>query len=360
MPLDIELEPGEEMILDETLPAADPGDVQFSVAVSDRALFLPRKKRFAVADPWYFDKVPLARIRRVVVAPHRPAWLWLLSWLMVLGGFGGLYLAREGGDPVRYGQLIGYSLAIVAVGFALPWALRAHLRLRIEMTRGRFSWAPRLTIGGTYGEDARRFLFRFGEACRRAGLEVRAPASGPGSSEPGERPAAAAGGGAKAEPVARPWARWRRRSAIGLVLYGAFVALCFTMEIEGRARFQVPSEADVEAIDDRVQRIRTEAARGRALAAMRDWPPYAAYAIGIDVLFFLGLAVGCVLAFLGVRAVWRVPLARGFAAPIMIFVILLVLSAVLSVLGGPPHLAQRYVEGERSVGSADWQSTDPL
>ncbi len=350
MPLDIELEPGEEIVLEETLPAASENDPAFSVVVSNRALFLQRKKRFAVSDPWYFDKVPLARVRQVLVAAHNPAWLWAFSPVMVVVGLGGLYLAITGRDLVRHEQLFGYSLAFIIVGFAIPWALRSGLRLRVEMTDGRFSWTPRLTVGGTYGEDSRRFLLRFADACRGVGLLVQTPGSGLGPDQPGGDLAATSTREPEVERADRPRLGWRKGLAVGLGLYAMFVALCFYMEIEARERFRVASEADVAAIDDRAQQIRAEAARGLALGAMWAWPPYAVYSTGVEVLFLLGLAIGVVLAAVGVRAAWRRmrPVSvLGFQ--LMIVAVLLFLSLVALLLAYPPYLAERYVEGQRTT-----------
>ena len=177
MPLEAELEPGEEIILSESLPAPKKGGAPFSIAVSNRALFLPHKKRFAVADPWYFKKVPISQIERVQVRAHKPAWLWLVALLMVGGGIGGLFLVWSSGELKSNAKLVGYSLAFIAVGCAIPWAMRSRVQLIVEMTRGRFTWTPTLTIGGTYSADSRRFLAEVANACSLAGIPVGAPES---------------------------------------------------------------------------------------------------------------------------------------------------------------------------------------
>ncbi len=333
--LDLELEPGEALLLDDTLEGADKDDVPFSVAVSDRAIFLQRKKRFAVSDPWYYDKIPFARIRRVLVAHHSPAWLWAASILLGAAGLGILYLVAAGGDPLRHRQLIALSLAFIVVGLAIPWTLRSRLRLRVEMTDGRFTWVSRLTLGGSYAADSRRFLLRFADACRRVGLLVETPGSGLEPREPDRSSVVT-----RVKYVGRPRASWGKLAG-GLVLYGAFVALCFGMEITARERFRVPSEADVAAIDDRVPRIRAEAARLRALAAMRDWPPYAAYATGVDGLMLLGFGVGAIA---GVVIWRRLRPTSFFGAKLLIVLLLLVFFAVPMLIGGPRQLAERYVE----------------
>ena len=82
--------------------------------------------------------------------------------------------------------------------------------------------------------------------------------------------------------------RWLTWSMVGLLAYGGFVALCFYMESNAHARFQVPSKADIAAIDDRESHLRAETARGHALAEMRDWAPYSIYSTGVGIVVFLG------------------------------------------------------------------------
>lgn len=175
MPFEAELEPGEELLFSDALPAPKKGDMPFSIAVSNGAVFIPRKKLFALSDPWYFEKVPVSQIRGIRVGAYKPAWLWLVALLMVAGGVGGVVLVWMSGELKSQAKLLGYGLAFIVVGVTIPWAMRSRVRLIIEMTEGRFAWAPKLTVGGTYREDSRRFLLEVAKACRMAGLPVVMP-----------------------------------------------------------------------------------------------------------------------------------------------------------------------------------------
>ena len=116
------------------------------------------------------------------------------------------------------------------------------------------------------------------------------------------------------------------------------------MEGEARARFQVPSKADIEAIDDRADRLRTETARGHALAEMREWTPYAIYSMGVGTVVLLGTLIATVL---GARAVWRgIPRDSVRKAKVIVIGVLLIMMGSLFLLGWPQVVAERHVEAK--------------
>ena len=55
MPFEVNLEAGEQLILKYAFP-----QLEFGFAVTDRAVFLPAKKWFAVSDLFYFHRVPIS------------------------------------------------------------------------------------------------------------------------------------------------------------------------------------------------------------------------------------------------------------------------------------------------------------
>jgi hypothetical protein len=67
MPFVIEPEMGETIIL-EAEYAASEKSVPFAFGITNRAIFLPAKKTFAMKDPWYFRRVPLSDVREVRIA----------------------------------------------------------------------------------------------------------------------------------------------------------------------------------------------------------------------------------------------------------------------------------------------------
>jgi len=80
-----ELEAGEELAHQTELccPAkAEP----FCFAVSNRALYIPRKKLVALKDPYYFERVPHSGVREVSIERLRPYGWWVLAILMTAAG----------------------------------------------------------------------------------------------------------------------------------------------------------------------------------------------------------------------------------------------------------------------------------
>jgi hypothetical protein len=74
MPFDISLEEGERLIAD--LSFVVPKDpTTFRLSITDRAVFLPRKKLFAVKDPTYGERVLLNRVVEAKVKRLNPFFL---------------------------------------------------------------------------------------------------------------------------------------------------------------------------------------------------------------------------------------------------------------------------------------------
>src|SRR5271165_1290320 len=85
MPFEINLEEGERLIA--SLSFVVPKDPEaFRIAVTDRAVFLPRKKFFAVKDPTYCERVLLSQVVDAKVKTLNPFFLWTLALLMVIAG----------------------------------------------------------------------------------------------------------------------------------------------------------------------------------------------------------------------------------------------------------------------------------
>ena len=85
MSFDVKLEESEQLIALLSFMASKQSEA-FHVAITDRALFLPRKKLFAVKDPTYCERVPLNRVIEANVKKLSPYFLWTLALIMVLVG----------------------------------------------------------------------------------------------------------------------------------------------------------------------------------------------------------------------------------------------------------------------------------
>lgn len=174
MPFEVESEPGESIILCEAFRATEKAE-PFAFAVSDRALYIPAKKLFAVRDPFYFRRVPLNQVQSASLERLRPTATWVISALLVVVGLVTTYLMFEPLLAGRGGRASGYPIAIVVVGLVLPFAARGRHALVISLTSGAFKWKPMLTVGGTGRVEGLAFQKRILEACRKAGVFIRDP-----------------------------------------------------------------------------------------------------------------------------------------------------------------------------------------
>ena len=168
MPFEVAAEPGEELVLNETYrptPKTEP----FAFAVSNRALFLPAKKIFAVSDPRYFRRVPLSEVRTVAVRRLRSAGVWVLACVMASIGLGDTYWMFTSHLTRIYGIPIGVGV----VGLVLPLLARGRYALIVELSKGTFKWRPPILIGGTGKADGAALQERILQACRRVGVQVR-------------------------------------------------------------------------------------------------------------------------------------------------------------------------------------------
>jgi hypothetical protein len=172
MPFDISLEEGERLIANLSfLVPKDPST--FHIAITDRAVFLPRKKFFAVKDPTYCERVLLNRVVEAKVKRLNPFFLWTLALLMVIAGSvttGLMLLPILRGER---GQLSGYPPAVAIVGLVIPFIARRRYGLSISIVDEAFLWKPRLHVDRASRSALDIFLTQTADALRLAGVNVR-------------------------------------------------------------------------------------------------------------------------------------------------------------------------------------------
>lgn len=172
MPFDISLEDGERLIAN--LSFMVPKDsAAFHIAVTDRAVFLPRKKFFAVKDPAYCERVPLNRVGEAKIKRLSPFFLWTVALLMVVGGTvtTGLMML-----PVLWGEgghLSGYPPAVAVVGLVIPFIAKRRYGLSISIVDEAFLWKPRLHVDRASRNALEIFLTQAADALRQAGVSVK-------------------------------------------------------------------------------------------------------------------------------------------------------------------------------------------
>jgi len=171
MSCNIELQPAEELLLNVFFQASEKSE-PFLFAVSSRALFIPRKKLFAVRDPRYFEKVPLSNVMSVSRIRLQPHFWWVLAALMVLVGTVttiSMVIPMIKGES---GTVSGYPPAIVVVGLVIPFAVRRRFGIRIQMTNGSFLWKPPVVLDKASKNKIRNIQDQIISTCTRAGIST--------------------------------------------------------------------------------------------------------------------------------------------------------------------------------------------
>jgi hypothetical protein len=171
MPFVIEPEMGETIIL-EAEYAASEKSVPFAFGITNRAIFLPAKKTFAMKDPWYFRRVPLSDVREVRIRRLKPHVLTIVGICMVVVGlYAGIGMFNA--DYLRGGgKISGWPIAIFVGGLILPFIARGRFGLVVTLARGKFRWKPPLVVDRPSKENIAAVLAAIVQGSRSAGIHV--------------------------------------------------------------------------------------------------------------------------------------------------------------------------------------------
>ena len=144
----------------------------FAFAVTTHALFLPRKKFFAVKDPTYFERVPLRTVRQVTIQRLRPhAMLALAAVMVVVGAVTAFYMMRPQ-FKLEGGQVSGYPPGIFVVGLVIPFVIRGRHGLVVSYGEKNFRWKPTIAVDKKSRAQTADLLTRIADSCRTAGCNV--------------------------------------------------------------------------------------------------------------------------------------------------------------------------------------------
>jgi hypothetical protein len=158
MPITMPLEPGETVLLD---------SAEFGLGVTERAIFLPKKKVFAARDPWFMQRVPRADIEEVCIKRLPSERVFGVSAVMILIGLSWSYVVFLSQHGVSWG-----AMAALMVGVALPILIPGRFGLLIAMKKGKFKWKPPLVHDKASRDEIRQIFQMIVEACRQARLQV--------------------------------------------------------------------------------------------------------------------------------------------------------------------------------------------
>jgi len=175
----VELEPGETLLKQYWYapPKAEP----FSFAISARAFFLPRKKRFAVSDALYFERVPLSDIRSATKVRLRPYGWWVFAAILIVVGVWSSILMMEPILRGHGGTMSGFPPGIAVIGIVVPFAVRGRYAVVLNLASGKFQWKAPIAVDRKSREEIRAIQDGILEMCRKLGV----PVEGKAASHPG-------------------------------------------------------------------------------------------------------------------------------------------------------------------------------
>lgn len=171
MAYEVRTEDGEEVLVNIVYRASEKSE-PFHFAVTNRALFIPRKKLIAKTDPFYFERVAFLSVREVAVQSLKPYGLWFLAGAMCLFGLATAiamlwpFFNGVGGKVT----VSGWPFGILVGGILMPFAARRRYGLLVTFNSGSFKWNPPLVIGKAAKDKINAVLQTILDGCNKAGI----------------------------------------------------------------------------------------------------------------------------------------------------------------------------------------------
>jgi hypothetical protein len=168
-----ELEPNETLALQIAFKVSEKATA-FNFAVSDKALYWPATKAFAVKDATYFKRLRNNEISDVCVRRLPPYGLWIVAVLMVLAGLATSYFmfaSLINHEPGEH-RVSGWPIAIFVGGILLPLAARGRLGLEVRTHDKKFRWKPPFVVDKASKQKIQATFDEIIVACEKSGLRV--------------------------------------------------------------------------------------------------------------------------------------------------------------------------------------------
>jgi hypothetical protein len=168
-----ELEPGETLALKIAFKVSEKA-AAFNFAVTDRALYWPATKAFAMNDATYFKRIRNNEVSEVCMKRLAPYGLWAVAGLMVLAGLAIAYLmfapliSHEPGEQ----RVSGWPFALIAGGILMPFATKGRLGLEVRTHDKTFRWKPPLVVDMASKQKIQEMFNGIAAACEKSGLRV--------------------------------------------------------------------------------------------------------------------------------------------------------------------------------------------
>jgi hypothetical protein len=171
MPYQYSLDSGEELLRNFSFKPSRNSEALVLV-VTTQAVFLPRKKLFAVKDPTYLERVSLSQITQVRLKRVKQLTAWVLALPMI---FAGSALTAVMLWPYLHGTkggLSGYPPALLVCGFVIPFVAKDRYQLQIHLTNGVFRWQAPILVDKTSRATTLEFFGTVVDAFRTAGINI--------------------------------------------------------------------------------------------------------------------------------------------------------------------------------------------
>lgn len=168
-----ELEPNEKLALQIAFKVSEKSPA-FNFAVSDRAIYWPAIKAFAINDATYFKRIRNNEVSEVCVHRLPPYGFWVVAVLMVLVGLATAYfmfaplISHEPGEH----RVSGWPIAILVGGILLPFAAKGRLGLEVRTHGKNFRWKPPLVVDKVSKQKIQATFDEIFAACDKSGLRV--------------------------------------------------------------------------------------------------------------------------------------------------------------------------------------------
>jgi hypothetical protein len=173
MPFDVHPEVGERQFVNVKYQASS-RSLPFAIGVTDRAVYVPQKKRWARTDPWFIQRVPIEQVRQVSLRRTRTIAIVVMALIMVCLGACFTYFMLEPIVGGRGGRVSGWPFAVLVGGILLPFVARGRQTLRVTFTEGEYRWTPPIVIDRASRQYVQQLLAHIVGGFRAAGVQVEA------------------------------------------------------------------------------------------------------------------------------------------------------------------------------------------
>ena len=171
MPFDIIPQIGEKQFVNVRYQASS-RHLPFAIGITDRAVYVPRKKRWSRSDPWFIQRVPIEQIRHVSVRRTKTIVIIAIALLMVCLGAVFTYFMLEPILAGRGGKVSGWPIAVVVGGLLLPFVARGRQTLRVVLAEGEYRWTHPVVLDRATRVYIQQLLGHIIGGFRAAGVRV--------------------------------------------------------------------------------------------------------------------------------------------------------------------------------------------